>query len=161
MLDIFKDIKPFFEDVFRETSVREYARIRKVSPPTASSLLKRLAEEQVLIMRKDRNLLLFRANKEFFLFRDLAISFWKYVIGEAFKPLREDLLYKRLILFGSVQKVENTSNSDIDIFINIPRKNIDLLVVEKALKRKVQLHFSDSLRNEHLKKNIEKGVEII
>ena len=63
-------------------------------------------------------------------------------------------------MFGSIVKIENTLSSDVDLFVNIKHTEIDISKVEKVLKRKVQLHFSNSLNNNNLKFNIEKGVEI-
>ncbi|HLC53235.1 MAG TPA: nucleotidyltransferase domain-containing protein [Candidatus Nanoarchaeia archaeon] len=158
MLEIFNSLQPFFEDVLREISVREYARMQKVSPPTASSLLKRFSKEGVLLQREERNLLLFRANKESSLFKDLAVAYWRNTLKKAFEPLREHLLYKKMVLFGSIAKVENTIDSDVDIFIDIKYKELNVSPIERRLKRRIQFHFIDSLGNEHLKKNIENGV---
>ena len=48
MLKIFNELKPFFEDVYREISVREYAKLTKVSPPTASTILKKYEKDNNL-----------------------------------------------------------------------------------------------------------------
>ncbi|MEK6856184.1 MAG: nucleotidyltransferase domain-containing protein [Nanoarchaeota archaeon] len=160
MLVIFNNLKPFFEDVYREIAVREYSRILQISPPNASKILKDFADKGVLSMRKERNLLLFRANREKYLFRDLAIAYWREVLSTLFLSLKDKFLFKNLILFGSIVKIENTLSSDVDLFVNIKHTEIDISKVEKVLKRKVQLHFSNSLNNNNLKFNIEKGVEI-
>ena len=160
MLEIFNNLNPFFQDVFREVSVREYARMKKISPPTASSILKGFTKENILIMRKERNLLLFRADKETSLFRDLAIAYWRSTLKKAFEPLREKLLFKKLILFGSISKVENNADSDVDMFVDINHTKLDVSFIEKVLKRKVQIHFSSVLHNKDLEANIKKGIEI-
>lgn len=160
MLNIFNNLRPFFEDVYREIAVREYARMQKISPPTASNILKGLAKEGILMQRNERNLLLFRANRENSLFRDITLAYWRHLLKMAFKPLREKLLFRKIVLFGSIAKVENKIDSDIDVFVDMKYKNVDVSPIEKAVKRKLQLHFSDALRNEYLKVNIEKGVEI-
>lgn len=160
MLDIFNNLKPFFEDTYRETSVREYARMRKISPPTASSLLKALAKESILLQREERNLLLFRADRESSLFKDLAIAYWKNTLQKFLEPIREKFLFKKMTLFGSIAKAENKIESDVDIFVDLKYMKQNVSSIEKILRRKIQFHFSDALRNEYLRLNIKKGVEI-
>src|SRR3989338_4959978 len=64
MLKIFNNLKPFFEDCYRRYSVREYARSFKISPPTASKILKKFNKEGLLKVTKENNYLFFWANKE-------------------------------------------------------------------------------------------------
>ena len=55
MLNIINSLKPFIEDCYRRINVREYARIMKISPPTASKILFELNKEELLSIEKDRN----------------------------------------------------------------------------------------------------------
>ena len=160
MLKLFYLLELFFEDVYSEISVREYGRKRKLSPPTASKILKEYEKEKLLISSQKGIYLFFRANKENSLFKDLAKSYWKYKLHAETGELHQKILFKNIILFGSLSKVENTKDSDIDLFVDIPRKNIDLKNIEKKLNRKVELHFRESLKNPNLKKNIESGLRI-
>jgi len=45
MLNIINSLMPFFEDCYRRINVREYSRLRKSSPPTASKILFELNKE--------------------------------------------------------------------------------------------------------------------
>ncbi len=45
MLKIFNDLKPFFEDNYGRIHVRGYAALVKVSPPTASGMLKKFVQQ--------------------------------------------------------------------------------------------------------------------
>jgi predicted DNA-binding transcriptional regulator len=54
MLEIIDDIQPFIEDNYRRINIREYARIRGISPPTASKTLSRLHREGLLKKEIDR-----------------------------------------------------------------------------------------------------------
>ncbi|MFH1637544.1 MAG: nucleotidyltransferase domain-containing protein [Candidatus Woesearchaeota archaeon] len=161
MLTIFKQLSPFFEDTYRELSVREYGREQKVSPPTASKLLKHLEREGLLIKKEYRNNLLFRAKRESPLFKDMAKAYWKLKLSKALEPIRPEILHKETTLFGSLAKAENTIDSDIDLYIDTTKRAIDLARIEKLLKRKLQLHFKEELSNPHLKKNIAKGAIIV
>ncbi len=160
MLSIFNNLKPFFEDVYREISVREYARMQDISPPTASKLLNQFAKEELLIKKQDRIYLMFRANKTSDFFKDLTKAFWRKRLTKVLEPLREELMFKPITLFGSLFKVENTINSDVDLFIDLPEKKIDLSKAEKLLKREIQLFFKNAAKSEELIKNIKKGLII-
>ena len=160
MLKIFYNLEPFFEDVYRELSVREYGRLKKVTAPTASKILKDLTEENLLISSKKGIYLFFRANRNYPLFRDLAVAYWREKLYHLFEKTHKELFFKKIILFGSTAKAENTIDSDIDIFIDAGKKELDVRDIEKKLKRKIQFHFKESLRNPSLKKNIEMGILI-
>ena len=161
MLKIFNDLKPFFEDVYRDISVREYSRIVGISPPTASVLLNEFSKEGILIRKKNKVYLNFRANRQSFLFIDLSKVFWKQILRQELGKLQNTFLYREIVLFGSLAKCENNSESDIDLFVDIPKKNIDLSLIEKKLKRNIQIHFSDAKKNNLLLENIQQGVRVI
>ncbi|MBI2109906.1 ArsR family transcriptional regulator [Candidatus Woesearchaeota archaeon] len=160
MLKIFNRLRPFIEDVYREISVREYSKEVKISPPTASKQLKELDREGLLISNQRGIYLYFRANRESYLFKQLARLYWYSVLYHITKRVYEELSYKRIILFGSLSKAENTKNSDIDLFLDISPRKIDTLEIQKVLKRAIQLHFSNELKNKYLKENIEQGILI-
>ena len=160
MLKVFYSLKPFFEDVYREISVREYSRLNKISAPTASKLLKKLTKEQLLFSSKKGIYLFFRANRNYPLFKSLALAYWQNRLYNLLEKIHKNLLFKKIILFGSIAKVENTIDSDVDLYIDFPRKDIDVKDIEKKLNRKIQFHFENSLKNLSLKKNIEKGILI-
>jgi len=161
MLKIFNNLEPFFEDCYREISVREYAKIKKISPPTASTLLKGLEKEGLLISHKLGIYIYFRANREKNLFKDLAVAYWRDRLFFLFEKIHEEVLFRKIVLFGSLAKAENTLKSDVDIFIDVSKRKLDLDFVERKLKRAVQIHFKDALKNKELKESIETGVEIL
>ena len=154
MLKILNNLKPFFEDTQREISVREFAKEIKVTPPTASTTLKLYEKENILNKREFKNNLLFRINKND-LFEDLAKIFWKILLREELKEIHKKTMYKKIILFGSIAKTENTKESDIDIFIDTKKRQINTKEEENKLKRKIQLHFKEELSNKNLQKNIQ------
>jgi predicted nucleotidyltransferase len=157
MLKIFNELAPFFEDVYREISVREYSKITKVSPPTASTILKKYEKEELLLLEKKGIYYYFRANRNS-LFMDFSRIYWKLILKPFIFYLAQNASYRDVVLFGSTSKAENNKDSDIDIYLDIPREEIDIRFIEKKLKRRIELHFIEETRNEHLKKNIEKGV---
>ena len=160
MLDIINNLWPFFEDCYRRISVREYAKIVKVSPPTGSAMLLKMRKNGLLVMEKDRNYLFFHANKENKDFIDLSRIYWRDKLNELILHLDRNLVLSSVVLFGSLAKAESLSDSDIDIAIFANKKELNLINFEKKLKRKIQLFFFDSvnkIENKELANNILNG----
>ena len=65
-----------------------------------------------------------------------------------------------MILFGSYARGEDLENSDIDIFLECKKEEINLSNFENHLNRKIQLHFKDNFKNypKELKNNIVNGI---
>ena len=158
MLKIINSLHPFIEDCYTEIGVREYSRIMKITPPTASKLLKELELEGLLKKRSDRGYILFRANRESSVLRDLSKIYWKQKIKDVIGYINSQLYDPTIILFGSLIKLETKKDSDIDlaIFTNI-NKDINLEKFEKSFKRKIQVFKFKSISNinsKELKMNI-------
>ncbi|MBS3138136.1 nucleotidyltransferase domain-containing protein [Candidatus Woesearchaeota archaeon] len=160
MLKILYELKPFFEDTYREISVREYARESKVSPPTASKRLTEFQKEGLVILYKKGIYHYYRANRETYLFLQLTRLYWYSALHHLAENLYSNIAYRRIILFGSLTKAENTKKSDVDLFLDIDERKIDTSLLKKALNRTIELHFASSMKNEQLKKNIEQGIVI-
>src|SRR3989338_4959977 len=98
MLKIFNNLKPFFEDCYRRYSVREYARSFKISPPTASKILKKFNKEGLLKVTKENNYLFFWANKENKVFLTLSRIYWGYKLNEFIEYANKILVNPAIIL---------------------------------------------------------------
>ena len=74
--------------------------------------------------------------------------------------IEEKLMPKTIVLFGSYQRGEDTEESDIDLFIECGKEDIDLSSFEKKIGRKIQLHFNDNFSSypKELKNNIINGI---
>ncbi len=128
MLNILYELKPFFEDSYRRISVREYARIIKVSPPSASKILTKYNKEGLLDKEEERRYIFYYANKQSKTFIDLSRIYLINKLNDLILYLENELLSPTIILFGSFSKAEISKNSDIDIaiFTKSKRKvNID------------------------------------
>lgn len=160
MLEIINNLKPFFEDCYRELGVREYAREIKISPPAASQKLKYFEKEGLLKKRKERSSLLFRASRESKILEDLSRIYWGIRLKKLVEHLNLKYFNPAIILFGSLSKLEARKESDIDIclFSNL-RKKLSLSKFEKIYGRKIQLFIFGSLDkiNKELKNNIING----
>lgn len=147
MLNIINDLKPFIENCYRRINVREYSRLMKISPPTASKMLSELNKEGLLLTEKDRNYIFYYSNKENDIFISLSKIYWKYKLNPLISFLDKNLINSSIILFGSLSKAETKEDSDIDICILGSKKELDLLTFENTLKRKIQLFFFSSIKN--------------
>lgn len=139
MLKIFKDLGLFLEDNYRRVGVREYAAWRKVSPPTASTLLKLYSAEGMLNVEKDRNYLFFYARKENPRFISLSRMYWQQKLEPLIQHLEKNLVNPVIILFGSLSKAEATPASDIDLALFAHKKDLRLESFEKKLQRKIEI----------------------
>lgn len=159
MLNIINNLAPFFEDCYKRINVREYAKLIKVSPPTASKILMEYRKEGLLKRQEERNYLFFFANTENKLFIDLSKIYWRNRLKELAESIEKAAVTPLIILFGSLSKGETTSASDIDIAIISNKKEINLKNFEKDLKRNIQIFWFDSFNkiNEELKNNILNG----
>lgn len=73
--------------------------------------------------------------------------------------IKDKLMPKCIILFGSYSKGEDIETSDIDIFVEAKGQKIHLNKFEKILKRKIELHFNEDFNRypKELKNNIING----
>ena len=119
MLKIFNNLEPFFQDDYRRINVREYARIEKISAPSASALLKNLEKEVLLFKEEEKNYIYYSANRENKIFIDLSRVYWFMKFKEIglINHFEKELIDPLIILFGSFCKAEIKSNSDIDLAI--------------------------------------------
>jgi|SRR3989344_1340679 len=160
MLSIINNIKPFIEDCYRRINVREYSRIMKVSPPTASKILSEFNKEELLLIEKDRNYIFYYANKNNKIFTDLSRIYWKLKLDNLIDFFNKNLINPTIILFGSLSKAETKEDSDIDICIIGHKKELKIKNFEDNLKRNIQLFFFNSIediKNKELANNIING----
>ncbi len=160
MLKIFNELRLFFEDVYTEMNVRDYARKQKISPPTASRILKEFEKDGMVLSKRKGIYVYYRANREEFLFQQMSKIYWYIILKKITRDLHEEIGFRRIILFGSTCKAENKKDSDIDLFLDTEAKKIDLSKMEKELNRTIQVHFKGELTNKYLKNNIKEGMII-
>jgi predicted nucleotidyltransferase len=160
MLNIINNLRPFFEDCYRRINVREYSRLMKISPPTASKMLLEFKKEELLQEEKDRNYLFYYSNKNSSIFIALSRIYWRIELEKLTNFLNENLTNPTIILFGSLSKTETKEDSDIDICIIGHKKELNLKNFENLLKRNIQLFFFSSIKdikNKELANNIING----
>jgi len=74
--------------------------------------------------------------------------------------LKDKLMPKSIVLFGSYARGEDIEESDIDIFLECKKKELDLSKFEKQISRKIELHFKEKFKEypAELKNNIINGI---
>ena len=136
-------INIFVDNPHKEFHVREMARLVRKSPTTASHTLKKLKQEGLLLSKKEKNHLLYKANTQNKAFRDLKLylNLKKIRSSGLIDYLSEYYNYpSAIILFGSFRKAENIPSSDIDLcVISSKKEEPNLTKFEKKLKHKIQL----------------------
>ena len=147
MLKIINNLKPFFEDCYRRINVREYSRLMKISPPTASKILSIYNKKGLLLVEKNRNYIYYYANKDSKTFLNLSRIYWEIKLKNTINFLDENLINPTIILFGSLSKAETKKDSDIDLCIIGHKRELNLKKLEDNLGRKIQLFFFNSIKN--------------
>ena len=160
MLKIIEELSPFFEDCYRRINVREYAKLMKMSPPTASKVLDSYYSESLLLKEKFRNYIMFYANKDSNHFIDLSRIYWSIKLKELMDIMEKSLTAPTIVLFGSLSKAETKADSDVDLAVFAHKKTLGLSSFEKKLKRKIEIFWFASLKdikNRELANNIING----
>jgi len=147
MLNIINNLNVFFEDCYRRINVREYSRIMKISPPTASKQLLDYNKKGLLLIEKNKNYIYYYANKKNKDFIDLSRIYWRNKFSEFLEYLNKNLLSPTIILFGSLAKAEAKIDSDVDLCIIAHKKIINISNFEKKIKRNIQVFFFSSIKN--------------
>jgi predicted nucleotidyltransferase len=157
-------LKPFFEFPTREFNVREFARLIKIAPATASNQLKQLAKDGFLKERKDRNFIFYKANldNEAYLDAKVFYNIRKIKDSGLVDELNKFYIKPAILVFGSASSGLDTEESDIDLLI-LSEKDKEFQEkekFEKKLNRGIQMFVVKNLKdlkNEHLINNILNG----
>ncbi|MFA4820464.1 MAG: nucleotidyltransferase domain-containing protein [Candidatus Aenigmatarchaeota archaeon] len=155
MLEIINNLRPFFENCYARISVRQYSRLIKVSPPTASTLLSMYEKDGLLTKEKDRNYMMFRANQKDNGFIMLSRIYWQQRLEKFVRGIESP---DAVVLFGSLSKAEAKPDSDADIcIIGGEKKDIEKFMERTG--RKIQVFWFDSLRDadKELRNNVING----
>ena len=146
-------------------TARAIARHLRVSPTAIAKSLKRLEQEEMIKVNKDKESKRFsiQLNKD----NPLTYQFKRAdnlkLIYESglLEYLSETLPTATIILFGSYSFGEDTLNSDIDLaIIGAKQKEVNLDKFNRLLERNVSINFYPGLKdvNKNLKENIFNGI---
>jgi len=155
-----KFLSTIFKYPTKGLTVREIARLIKVSPPTASSLAKNLEKKSLIRVKKERVQYKVFGNLENEDFRKLKRIYNIFSLLDLTKFLIKNFKPNAVVVFGSYSKGEDMEDSDVDVFVNsVVKKRVVLEKFEKKLNRGIHLHVRDIRKiPEELRKNIINGV---
>jgi predicted nucleotidyltransferase len=135
-------VKYFINEPEKEFHVRELAKLTKRSPTTVSKYLKELEKEGILVSENKLNHLFFKVNigNQKFKERKLAYNLKSIQDSGLIEYLSEAYNPEAIVLFGSFAKAENIPRSDIDLLvISSSKKEVKLEKYEKKLEHNIQL----------------------
>lgn len=156
----------FFINPSAKLRVRQIERELKLPLPSVIRYCKELEGEKILqkietggivLYTSDRNSASYMLEKKLFNIKSIFESgLIDYIITEYSNP--------PIVLFGSYFKGEDNENSDIDLYIETPKKHtFSLDKFEKILKRKIQVFNYKNINevtNVHLANNIVNGLTL-
>jgi predicted nucleotidyltransferase len=161
-----KSIEVFFVNPTKEHYLMDISRKIKLAHTSVKKNLDKLVKQElikVFIEKKgNRKFPIFKANLDNNLFKKykMIYNLSNLLQSKLIEFIDEKLMPKSIVLFGSYQKGEDIENSDIDLFIECEISELNLLLFEKKLGRKIQLHFNESFNSysKELKNNIINGI---
>jgi len=125
------------------------------------NLIKMRLVGQMIEKKGKRRFPIYKANKDYKLFIQYKKMYNLQSIMESgiIPYLEKELMPACIVLFGSFQRGEDTEESDIDLFIESEKKDVQLKQFEKNIGRKIEIHFKEHFMSypKELKNNIING----
>ena len=138
----------FLENPYEEIHLREFSRRLKISPNSANRFLDFFISEGLIIDRRVANLRYFKANMDSTTFRQIKVT--KSIHELEMSGLVSNLSGNCLscVVFGSVAKGRDESESDIDlVIVGKNKEKIKEIIrnVQKKFKRELSFHIFTSV----------------
>ncbi|MFT7615613.1 MAG: putative nucleotidyltransferase [Candidatus Woesearchaeota archaeon] len=146
--------------------VRQVERTVDVPLPSAIRYTKELEEEGILRSSQITNVIFYSADRasKIFLLEKRLFNIHQLHVSGLIEALITRLSNPTIIIFGSYSKGEDTSESDIDIYIETQSKDkINFKKFETILQRKIQIFSYTSIskvENKELANNILNGITL-
>jgi len=156
----------FFTNPTVKLRVRQIERELKSPLPSVIRYCKELEKERLLKIESLANIKVYSADRtsKIFLLEKRLFNIRTLCNSGAIDFLREEYSNPVIVLFGSFSKGEDVENSDIDLYIETPkRQEFNLKKIEKKLNRKIQVFNYKNIRevsNPHLANNILNGIPL-
>lgn len=153
----------FFTTPTTKLRVRHIEKTLKLPLPSVIRYCKELETEGILKIINTGNVVFYtadRANERFLLEKKLFNIKQLHTSGLV-NYLKTELHTPTIIVFGSYSKGEDVEDSDIDLYLETTKKEIDLSKFEKLLKRHIQMFIHKNIqevKNPHLANNILNGI---
>ncbi len=155
----------FFINPTQKTYLMDISRRTKLAHTSVKSNLNKLIKSDIIVQsiekRGNREFPTFRANLNNSKFRiqKRIFNIAKILDSHLINYIEDKLMPNCLVLFGSYSRGEDIEGSDIDIFLECKKEDINLKKFEKLLSRKIELHFNEDFTTfpKELKNNIANG----
>ena len=159
-----KVLELFFNFPTKVFTLKEVSSRVKIAHTSVKKNLQDLAKHGLVQISSDkkgkRKFTIYKANAGG-LFRNYKKIYNLSLLTESgiIEHIRNRIMPKSIILFGSYSRGEDDETSDIDIFVEAKQEKIDTSKFEKKLCRKIQLHFNPDFKSysSELKNNIING----
>ena len=163
---ISKTAETFFLNPTKEHYLKDISRKIGVAHTSVKKNLNELVKEglikETVEKKGKRKFPIYKANINTKIFKKYKIIYniSSLIESNLIDFIEEKLMPRAIVVFGSYQKGEDTEESDIDIFVECKKEDLNLEKFEKKLGRKIQLHFNDNFTSypKELKNNITNGV---
>ncbi len=153
----------FFTNPTGKMRVRHIEKALKLPLPSVIRYCKELEQEGILKTTRIGNVVFYTADRgnERFLLEKKVWNIRQLYVSGLVEHLKVNAYNPTIIVFGSYAKGEDVENSDIDVYIETTKKDIDISKFEKVLNRKIQMFVYTTIRevkNSHLANNMINGV---
>lgn len=154
-------LEVFFQEPTSIHFIREISKKINLASTSTRNNIKELLKSNLIIKKKSSPFDGFIANRdnEDFLWYKKAYNL--YSLNSVAKEIINSIHPKAIVLFGSYSKGEDIESSDIDIvIISKVKKDINLSLFERKLKRTINLMIIDNLRllDQNIQKKINNGI---
>ncbi len=152
-----KIMEVFYEFPEKSFTVRELSSLTKI--PRATLHKKVILLKNRGVITKDNHA------KDTLLFKTKKINYFieKIVASGLVEKIIEDLNPSCIILFGSIRKGDSIKESDIDLFVESPKKeDMNFSIFEKRLGHPIQLFVESNINdlNQELLNNVVNGIKL-
>lgn len=157
-----KVLMVFIKEPARGFQYREITRLTKLGSSTVKRSLCLLEKNKFIKRVKGKVYDYYESNRDNRAFKILKICYTLTEIGKIIDTIIEKTRPNCVVLFGSASKGEDTEKSDIDIFVQAGRKELDFSKNERKLKRRINLIFEPKIEkiNKELLNNLANGITI-
>ncbi len=155
--------KVFLDSPLKRWHIREISRTIKLAPTSVKLHMGELIKQE-LVFEKKEVFKYYTANfdSEEFRFYKRINCLLNIKQSGLIKFIEASCSPDSIFLFGSCAKGEDTSESDLDLYVQCKEKKIDVGKYEKLLKRRIQLFFSEDFNKlpKELRNNILNGIKL-
>ena len=157
-----KLLEIFIKYPTKEFGYRELQRKTKSGSSTIKRALKMLEKDGLIKKDKSRNYFFYESSRESRKFKIIKIFYTLNKLNEILENIVKKAHPNCIVLFGSASKGEDAENSDIDLFVQSEKKEIDASKTEKMLNRKINFIFEPNIKtiNVELLNNLANGITL-